>query len=292
MTWDVIVQSLIFGIFLGAIYGLAAVGLSLVFGVMKMLNIAHGELLMLGGYVTFWLFTSCHIDPFVSILPTGVVLLIFGMALYKGLFSHLAKLHEEIKTKNSMLVAFGLALVFHNLAVQVWTAEERSVKVFYAGTGIKLLGLYFPFIRLAGLVLATVVILSLHQFLKKTYFGKAIRAIAENWESAALMGIHIERASLISFGLGAALAGVAGAILSVGYAIYPAMGLEWTLKCLIVVVLAGLGNIGGSFLAGLLLGAIESVSALFVGPYMQVVGFVLFLLVLELKPQGLFGKAN
>jgi branched-chain amino acid transport system permease protein len=190
-----------------------------------------------------------------------------------------------------MLIGFGLSLVFQNLAIRLWTADERSVSVFYSGWGFSLFGLHFPFIRLAGLVLATIVILALQQFLTKTYFGKAIRATTENWESAALMGINIEKTSIISFALGAALAAMAGTIVSVGYAIHPAMGLEWTLKALIVVVLAGLGNIGGAFVAGVLLGAVESVSTLFVGPYMEVVGLVIFLLVLELRPQGLFGKS-
>jgi len=292
MNWHVIAQSLIFGIFVGGLYGLAAVGLSLVFGVMKMLNVAHGELLMLGGYVTFWFFSLYHVDPFLSLIPSAFVLFLLGMVLYKGLFSPLARLQEEVKIKNSMLVGFGLSLIFQNLAIRLWTADERSVSVFYSGWGFSLFGLRFPFIRLAGLVLASIAIFALHQFLTRTYFGKAIRATTENWESAALMGVNIEKTSTVSFAIGATLAAMAGTIVSVGYAIHPAMGLEWTLKALIVVVLAGLGNVGGAFAAGLLLGVVESVSTLFVGPYMEVVGLVIFLLVLELKPQGLFGKGT
>ena len=290
MNWHVIAQSLIFGIFVGGLYGLAAVGLSLVFGVMKMLNVAHGELLMLGGYVTFWFFSLYHVDPFLSLIPSAFVLFLLGMVLYKGLFSPLARLQEDVKIKNSMLVGFGLSLVFQNLAIRLWTADERSVSVFYSGWGFSLFGLRFPFIRLAGLILASIAILALHQFLTRTYFGKAIRATTENWEFAALMGVNIEKTSTVSFAIGATLAAMAGTIVSVGYAVYPAMGLKWTLKALIVVVLAGLGNVGGAFAAGLLLGVVESVSTLFVGPYMEVVGLVIFLLVLELKPQGLFGK--
>jgi len=292
MNWHVIAQSLIFGIFVGGLYGLAAVGLSLVFGVMKMLNVAHGELLMLGGYATFWFFSLYHIDPFLSLVPSAFILFLVGMVLYKGLFSPLAKLKEDVKIKNSMLIGFGLSLVFQNLAIRLWTADERSVSVAYSGWGFSLFGLRFPFIRLAGLILASIVILALHQFLTRTYFGKAIRATTENWESAALMGVNIEKTSMVSFAIGATLAAMAGTIVSVGYAIHPAMGLEWTLKALIVVVLAGLGNVGGAFAAGLLLGVVESVSTLFVGPYMEVVGLVIFLLVLELKPQGLFGKGT
>jgi len=290
MKWQVIAQSLVFGIFVGGLYGLAAVGLSLVFGVMRMLNVAHGELLMLGGYVSYFFFSLYKIDPFLSLIPTAFILFIIGMILYKGLFSHLAKLNEEVKIKNSLLIGFGLSLVFHNLAIRLWTADERSVSVLYSGWGFSLFGLRFPFIRFSGLLLAIIVILALHLFLTKTYFGKAIRATTENWESASLMGINIEKTSLVSFALGAAFAAMAGTIVSVGYAIHPAMGLEWTLKALIVVVLAGLGNIGGAFVAGVLLGAAESVSTLFVGSYMEVVGLVIFLLVLELRPQGLFVK--
>jgi len=292
MNWHIIAQSFIFGIFVGGLYGLAAVGLSLVFGVMKMLNVAHGELLMLGGYVTFWFFSLYHVDTFLSLIPSAFVLFLLGMVLYKGLFSPLARLQEEVKIKNSMLVGFGLSLIFQNLAIRLWTADERSVSVFYSGWGFSLFGLRFPFIRLAGLILASIAILALHQFLTRTYFGKAIRATTENWESAALMGVNIEKTSTVSFAIGATLAAMAGTIVSIGYAIHPAMGLEWTLKALIVVVLAGLGNVGGAFAAGLLLGVVESVSTLFVGPYMEVVGLVIFLLVLELKPQGLFGKGT
>ena len=154
MNWQIFAQSLIFGVFVGGLYGLAAVGLSLVFGVMKMLNVAHGELLMLGGYATFWFFSLYHVDPFLSFLPCAFILFLIGMVLYKGLFSPLAKLREDVKIKNSMLVGFGLSLVFQNLAIRLWTADERSVSVSYSGWGFSLFGLRFPFIRLAGLVLA------------------------------------------------------------------------------------------------------------------------------------------
>ncbi len=290
MTAEILIQSLIFGIFVGALYGLAAAGLSLVFGVMKMLNVAHGELLMLGGYATFYLFSLCDLDPFLSLVIAGPILFLIGMMFFKGLFGFLARLDEENKIKNSLLVGFGISLVLHNLAILLFTADERSVTPTYAGSGFEFFAIQFPYIRVGGLLLSILLMYSMHLFLNRTYFGKAIRATTENWQAATLMGINIEKTYLISFALGTAFAGIAGTIVSVGYAIHPAMGMEWTIKALIVIVLAGLGNIGGAFLAGVLLGAIESVSALFVGAYMEVIGLIIFVLVLELRPQGLFGR--
>ena len=191
-----------------------------------------------------------------------------------------------MKIKNSLLIGFGLSLIFHNLAIRLWTGHERSVSVAYSGLGFSLFGLRFPFIRFSGLVLAIIVILALHQFLTKTYFGKAIRATTEELGACWFDGDQYREDLYDLFWLGEPRwRAMAGTIVSVGYAIHPAMGLEWTLKALIVVVLAGLGNIGGAFVAGVLLGAVESVSTLFVGSYMEVVGLVIFLLVLELRPK-------
>jgi branched-chain amino acid transport system permease protein len=292
MSLETLAQALIFGIFVGALYGLAAAGLSLVFGVMKMLNIAHGELLMLGGYSSFWLFSLYRIDPSPSLVLSAAILFLLGIVLYKGLFSRLIRFREEIKLNNSLLIGFGLILIFQNLAILLWTADERTITTSYAGWGVEMFDLRFPYVRLGGLAVALVVILSLHLFLNKTYFGKSIRATAEDWEAATLMGINIDRAYMVSFALGAALAAIAGTLVSVGYAIHPAMGLEWTLKALIVIVMAGMGSIWGAFIAGEILGAVESISAIFIGPYFEVVGLVIFLLVLMLRPQGLFGKGE
>lgn len=289
--FESIAQNVVFGLLVGALYGLAAVGLSLVFGVLKILNVAHGELIMLGGYGSFWLFTLYGIDPFLSIPLTMALLFILGGVLYGGFFTHVVRFDEEVKIKNSLLIAFGLALILDNLAIRLWTADERAITPSYAGWTIESLGIRFPVVRLVGLVMAFISLLGLHLFLHRTYWGKAIRAMAEDWETATLMGINIQRGYLISFALGSALAGMAGTLVSVGYAISPAIGLEWTLKALIVVVLAGLGSMTGTFVAGLLLGVAESISAFFLGgAYRELVGLVIFLLVLSLRPQGLFGE--
>ncbi len=291
MSVETVAQNLVFGLFVGSMYGVAAVGLALVFGVLKVLNVAHGELLMIGGYVTFWLFTLLGIDPFLSLLITVPALFLLGVILDRLVIRHVARLTGETKIKNSLLVSFGLSLVLQNIVIQLFTADERSVQMSYSGAGLSVFGIVLPYTRLLTLVIALAAILSLHVFLRRTYAGKAIRATAEDWEAAALVGISIQRVYLLTFGLGAALAGIAGTLASVSYGITPSIGLAWTLQALIVIVLAGTGSILGAFPVGLFLGAVEALSATFIGPaYRELVGLVIFLLVLLLRPQGLFGR--
>lgn len=287
---EALAQNLVYGILIGALYGLAAVGLSLVFGVTKFLNVSHGELLMLGGYASFWLFTLWKVDPFISLPAAIVFLLVAGAIFYKLLFGRMVKLAEGDKIQNTLLVGFGLSLILQNLALQFWTADTRSITTAYSGAVFSFAGVRFPLVRVASLIIAFVLIVALQLFLRRTYTGKALRATVENWEAATLMGIDIQRVYLLSFVMGAALAGVAGALVSVGYSIEPAMGMSWTLKSLVVMVLGGLGSITGTFVGGIILGVTESATGFFLSQtYREVVGLVLFLLVLVFRPQGLFG---
>lgn len=288
---NIAMQNLVFGILIGSLYGLAAVGLSLVFGVTKFLNVAHGELIMLGGYACFWVFDLLGLDPFVSLPITILSLVIVGVILYKVLFVRMVKMNEEAKVRNTMLIGFGLSLILQNLALRIWTADEQSVTPAYAGITFTLLGIRFPVIRVVSLVIALLAVIALQQFLRRTIMGKAIQATVEDWEAALLMGINVERMYLIAFVIGAVLAGIAGSLLSVCYSISPSIGLSWTLKSLIVMVLGGVGSFVGTFLGGILLGGTESLSTLVIpGAYREVVGLLLFLLVLTFRPQGLFGK--
>jgi branched-chain amino acid transport system permease protein len=284
-------QQVVYGVLVGGLYGLAAAGLSLVFGVLKILNVAHGELLMLGGYATFWMFTLAGLDPFLSLLITWPLLFAVGVLLYGGLFRFVAAADEETRIKNSVLIGFGLALALHNVAILLWTADERGVTTDYSGSVYRLAGLAFPLTRVATLVLAGFMIWALHAFLTRTYAGKAIRATAADWEAGALVGINLNRTYRLAFALGCGAAGVAGTLVSVVYSISPNIGLEWTLKALIVVVLAGLGSMPGTFAGGIILGVTESASTVVIGaPYKEVVGLFLFLAVLLWKPQGLFAR--
>ena len=284
-------QTLAFGLLVGALYGLVALGLSLVFGVTKFLNVAHGELLMFGGYASFMVFSSLHLDPFLTIPITILFLFLIGAILYYLVFSRTVKLPEESKIKNTLLVAFGLSVILQNIALRLWTADERGITASYAGAALTVLGVRFPAVRLASLGVAIIFLLALSLFLQKTYTGKAIRATVQNWEAASLMGIDIHKVYLLSFAIGAALAGAAGTLVTVNYSIQPAMGLDWTMKALIVMVLGGLGNIPGTFVGGLILGVTESATSFFISSnYREVAGLVLFILVLIFRPQGLFGK--
>jgi branched-chain amino acid transport system permease protein len=285
-----VAQTLVFGILVGALYGLAAVGLSLVFGVTKFLNVAHGELLMFGGYAAFWLFTLWGVDPFLSLPLTILFLVLIGLVLYKLLFARMVKLPEESKIENTLLVSFGLGLIMQNLALRLWTADDRGITTAYSRVAFTILDVRFPLVRVASLGIALVALFALHLFLRRTYTGKALRATVEDWEAATLMGIDIYRVYLLAFVLGAALAGVAGALVSVGYSIEPSMGLEWTLVALIVMVLGGLGSIMGTFVGGIVLGVTQAATSYFLGgTYREVVGLLIFLLVLIFRPQGLFG---
>jgi branched-chain amino acid transport system permease protein len=287
---EAVAQNLVFGILLGALYGLAAVGIAMVFGVTKFLNVAHGELLMFGGYASFWLFKLFNLDPFLSLPLTIIFLLLIGTVLYKLLFVRMVKLPDEEKIKNTMLIGFGLTLILQNIALTLWTADDRGITTSYSGMAFTMLGLRFPYVRVAGLVISLVCLVALHLFLRRTFTGKAIRATVVDWEAASLVGIDVHKVYLLSFLLGTALAGVAGTLVLVSFAVEPAMGMHWTLKSLIVMVLGGTGNFIGTFVGGILLGATES-TAVFVipGNYRQVVGLVLFLLILIFRPQGLFG---
>jgi branched-chain amino acid transport system permease protein len=287
---ETVAQNLVFGILLGALYGLAAVGIAMVFGVTKFLNVSHGELLMFGGYACFWLFSLFKIDPFLSLPLTILFLVLIGVVLYKLLFVRMVKLPTEDKIKTTMLIGFGLSLILQNIALSLWTADDRGITTSYSMAAFTLFGVRFPYVRLAGLVISLVCLFALHQFLHKTYTGKAIRATVQDWEAASLVGIDIQKVYLLSFLIGTALAGVAGALVSVSFSVDPSMGMHWTLKSLIVMVLGGLGSFIGTFLGGILLGATESATGFFIsGNYRQVVGLVLFLLILIFRPQGLFG---
>ena len=288
---SVLAQQLLLGLLIGGLYGLAAAGLSLVFGVMKVLDVAHGELIMLGGYAAFFAVALLGIDPFSSLAIVIPVSLLLGVVLYLGLFAFVVRADEETRVKNSLLIGFGLALALHALAVRLWTADERSIVTPYGGSVLMLGDLAIPVVRLLSLILALLLIGGLHLLLARWRWGKAIRATAEDWQAALLTGIDVRRAYLLAFALGTGLAGAAGTLVTIGYSVSPSIGLEWTLKALIVVVLAGLGSLFGTFVGGLVLGVAEAASAAtFGGAYREIVGLVIFVLVLLARPKGLFGR--
>lgn len=179
---EAVMQIIAYGVIIGALYGLVAIGLALLLGVMGYLNIAHGTFIMLGGYVSFWLFSLWHIDPFVSIPLVMLVMFIMGLILYRVLFSPLLKFPVGWRIGNSMLVSFGLLWVLDNAATWLWTSDVRSITTSYTGEVFNLFGVRLAYTGLGGLSLAIMIIFALHLLLTKTYFGKSVRATAQDWE--------------------------------------------------------------------------------------------------------------
>lgn len=293
MNTQLLLQSAMSGLLTGGFYGLAALGLALAFGVLKVLNIAHGELVMLGGYASFYAVTQLGLDPFVSLPLVFVVLFAVGLLLHFVVFRYVVQFDIEHRIKNSMLIAFGLVLVLQSMAVRLFTADERATVTPYSSEALVLGPVRVPYVRLGGLVVAVLAVVLLEWGLNHTRFGRAIRATAQDWSLATLTGIDIRRVYLVSFGIAAGLAGATGTVVSLGFSVSPSIGLAWTLKALIVVILAGLGSIRGTVLAGILLGLTEGIASVWVGgQYREVVALGVFLLVLVFRPQGLFGGAD
>lgn len=290
---QLILQSAVSGLLVGGMYGLVALGLALAFGVLKVLNVAHGELLMLGGYVAFFAFSLWGIDPFVSLPLVFITLFLFGIVLYQVLFRFVVRFDIEKRIKNSLLISFGLVLVLQATAVRLFTADERTISTSYSSEAITIGVIRIPIVRLGGLVVAVIAALALEWLLNHTRFGHAVRATAEDWTRAALTGVDVKRVYMIAFAISAGLAALAGSMITLGYAVSPSIGLGWTLKALIVVVLAGLGSMRGIVVAGLFLGLTESLAAVWIGgEYREVVALVVFLIVLSFRPQGFFGRAH
>jgi branched-chain amino acid transport system permease protein len=277
-----------YGLINGALYGMVALGLALAYGIMGYLNVAQGHLIILGAYGSFWLFRIWGVDPFLSIPIVMAALFAVGLILYVSVYSWLLKFSVIGRLKSSLLISFGLMLVIENIAIVLWTADERAVTTFYSGMVIDISGLRLPFIGLGTIALAIIVVAALNIFLTKTYFGKAIRATAQDWEAAQLMGINVARTYLFSFALTVCIAAPAAAVISMRV-ISPGVGVEWTNYGLVLVILAGVGNINAILPAGLLIGLIEAVSVYLVGaPYTGMAGLVAFVLVLLFRPRGLF----
>jgi len=284
-------QILAYGIILGVFYGLVTVGLSLLFGVMKYLNIAHGSFMMLGAYASYWLFMLWGVDPILSIPLVMVLMFLVGCLLYKLLFSRLSKVSEDRRINSSMIMAFGLILILDNSAIALWTTNIKILNTSYTSTMLDFMGIRIPLTGLVVIGLTTLAIIALHLFLYRTYLGKSIRATSQDWEAASLLGANIDRIYLVSCGISLALAGLAGACFALTYPISPDIGLRWVLFAMVVLVLAGMGKIKEVFFAGLIMATLEQLSSVVIGAeYRGIVSLAVFILILIFKPQGLFEK--
>ncbi|MBW1667071.1 MAG: branched-chain amino acid ABC transporter permease [Deltaproteobacteria bacterium] len=289
---EFVLQTIANGLLAGALYGLVALGLGLLMGVMKFLNIAHGTFIILGGYLSFWLFNLWGIDPFLSIPLVMIAMFLIGLVFYRLALSPLLKLPDVgMRIDTSMLITFGLIWVLDNAMTMLWTPNVRTILTSYTGETFRFFGARFSFTGLCGVGIAVLVGLALYSVLSRTYFGKHLRAATQDAEAASLCGVNVQRVYLISTGIAIALAGVAGAVIVSSYSISASGGIGWLLIAFVVMVLAGEGNINAIIPAGLVYGLLEAGSVLIFGvPYRQAIALLVFVLVLMFKPQGLFAK--
>ena len=284
-------QILAYGIILGVFYGLVTVGLALLFGVMRYLNIAHGSFMMIGGYACYWIFTIWGLDPVLSIPLVMVLMFLVGVLLYRLLFSRLSKVSEDRRINSSLIMAFGLILVLDNTAIALWTTNIKILRTSYTGTMIDLLGVRLPLAGLIVVALTMLAILALHLFLNRTYPGKCMRATAQDWEAASLLGVNIDRTYMLCCGISISLAGLAGSSFALMYPLGPDIGLRWVLFAMVVLVLAGMGNIKDVFLAGLIMAMLEQLSSVMIGAeFRGIVSLAVFILILTFRPEGLFKR--
>jgi len=281
-------QAVVNGILTGALYALVGMGLALIFGVMRIVNFAHGAFMMLGMYATYVLFTRANLNPYYGFLISGILLFVVGYLIYLGL---LKRIHGQSDFMQ-ILLTLGIGLIFTDGILLVFGADYHQINIpllgknYHVGSHITLNA---PWVVSFGIAL--VLAFGLYFFVMHTMIGRAARAIAQNRYAAPLMGINLPRVQAFSFGLGVAAAAVAGGLLLPVFYLYPGVGDQFTLKAFMMVVLGGMGSITGAAAAGLVLGVVESLTSLYWGnEWALAVDFVIFLLVLSLRPSGLFGS--
>ncbi len=286
MEQSLALQLLVQGILLGGIYGLIAMGLSLIFGVMGVINFAHGQMMVMGMYVSYWLFVLLGIDPYVSLVLVAASIFILGYLIQFSVVNRILDYPEAMQVLP--LVAIGLIL--ENTALLFWGPDPRSPQTAWGLKTLWIGPVMVDIPRLIAFLLAIVITIFIFLFLKKTTVGKRIRAAADNRTGAILVGIDVDRIYNISFALGAATTGAAGALLLPLMPLSPHIGHDFTLTAFVVVILGGMGNLLGALVGGLILGVAESVATLFWPATMkQVVSFGILVIIMLFRPQGLFG---
>jgi branched-chain amino acid transport system permease protein len=286
---ELLLQILVNGLLLGGIYAVAALGLSLVFGIMDIVNLAHGHMLMLGAYVAILLFAALGVTPLVGMVVAIVLLFGLGVVLQRFLLRYVV----DEGLEQPIIVLFGLALVLQSLGRIVLGTDAQASEIGIPGTSFEIGSVLVSFPRAVTFVVALVLILGTWAFLRYTRTGLAIRATAQNRDAARYMGIDTDRIYVVTLGIGTALAGAAGALLSMLFPITPFVGWSYLLKAFAVVVLGGVGSVLGTLVGGLFLGVSENLGSLYLGGgFRDIISFTIFLIVLLVRPQGLFGTSE
>jgi len=285
---DLFAQILVNGILLGGLYAVMALGLALVWGVLNIVNLAHGAFIMLGAYASWYLYNDLHIDPFLGLPLAALVMFVFGYALQRGLLN----LVIRAPMFNTLLITFGLEVVLTYLAQIMFSADFRTINPPYAGNSLQWGPVVLPLVRLAAFGVAILLTVGMWLLLLHTRLGLAIRASAQNLTAARLYGVEPRHLYATTFGLGLALAGAAGGLYGTVSQVNPYIGTTLTAKSFAIAIIGGLDNPLGVLVGGLFLGVVESLAALYIGPtFSDVASFGILVLVLIVRPSGLLGKA-
>ena len=271
---------------MGSVFALMAVGFSLIWGVVRIINLTQGELVMLGGFITYWATTTLGWNPFVALPLAAALLFLLGYGIQRGIIDRAT--HTSLFM--TLLITFGLSIAIRQLGIQLWTANIRTVTPPFSGVSLQVGGIVISVVKLITFGAALLLTALTWALLTYTRVGFAIRATAQNPQAAALVGVNLSRVYALTFGLSAAVAGAAGVLISMIWPLFPHMGVPLTIRSFIIVILGGLGSIPGALLGGLSLGVVESYGAYLLGISLQeALAFGLLVLILLLRPRGLFG---
>lgn len=275
------------GLLLGGLYATTALGFSMIFGVMGLMNVVHGELLVLGAYLSFFITRSLGIDPLLATLIVAVILFSLGYVLQMFVFNPVMDRGVE----PALLTAFGLSIIAQSLFLFYWTTNTRSINASYSQKGLELFGIHMPVMYLVSFGLALVLIAGVHVFMTRTFLGKSIRAATQDPATAQVMGVNVKRTYAFTYGLAAAIAALGGTLIGMTFSFVPSSGLSWLLKGFVIVILGGMGSIVGTLAGALLLGVVEGVGGAVMGTgYRDLIGLMIILIVLVARPTGLFGR--
>jgi branched-chain amino acid transport system permease protein len=286
-TWDIILQAVVRGLLVGLSYSLFAVGLSLIFGVIDIVNFAHGEFLMLGMYAAFWTYTLLGLDPIFALPICAVVLALLAIATHKLLIRRVLHAPQSIQ----MFSTFGLLVFLRSLAQFLWTGDFRFINDSIVRGRFEFFGIFVGRPQLIAAIVSVVTCGAIYWFIERTDLGRALQAVSEDREAASLMGINCERMYVIAWAIAGASLGVAGATLSTYQYIFPEVGGIYLTICFVIVALSGFGSVAGALLGGIIVGLVEVLAGLFISPaFKYAIVFLLFIAIITVRPRGLLGK--